>query len=91
MLDAHVVWDLKNDPEGNVQHIAEHGLSMSEVEDVLLNPDSAATFSRSSGEPIVFGYTTAGRYIAVVFEHVDDDPLTLYPVTAYDAPEPTGR
>jgi hypothetical protein len=22
----HVIWDLENDPAGNVQHIAEHGV-----------------------------------------------------------------
>jgi hypothetical protein len=38
-----------------------------------------------------FGYTSSGRYLAVVWEHVDDNPLTLYPITAYDAPDPEGR
>jgi hypothetical protein len=27
-------------------------------------------------------------YLAVVWEHVQEDPLTIMPVTAYDAPEP---
>ena len=39
------------------------------------------------GYPIVFGYTSTGRYLAVVFEHLDENPLTLRPITAYDAPE----
>ena len=84
MLDAQVVWDLDDDPDGNVQHIAEHGLSKEEVEDVLLNPANLTAVSRSSGNPIVFGETRTGREIAVVFEHIDDDPLTLYPITAYE-------
>jgi len=87
-LDTHVVWDMEDDPDGNVQHIREHGLSMDDVEDVLLDPHSEISVSRSSGEPIAFGYTSQGVYIAVVFEHIDDDPLTLYPITAYEAPEP---
>ncbi len=39
--------------------------------------------SVSSGRPIRFGYTHAGRYIAVVFEWID--AATVYPITAYDA------
>jgi hypothetical protein len=88
VFDAHVVWDLPDDPEGNVAHIAEHGITQDDVEDVLLNPESETALSRSSGQPITFGYTTDGRYIAVVWEHVMDNPLTMRPITAFDAPEP---
>jgi len=88
MLDAHVVWDLPEELEGNVGHIAEHGISQDEVEEVLFDPESDTTLSRSSGYMITFGYTAEGRYIAVVWEHIIDDPLTLRPITAYDAPEP---
>lgn len=91
MIDAHVVWDLEDDPDGNVQHILQHDLDMDEVEDVLLNPDNQVTVSRTTGNPIVFGYTGTGRYIAVLFELIDDDPRTLYPLTAYDVPTPRGR
>ena len=38
--------------------------------------------SRSSGRPIRFGYTVDGRYIAVIFEWIDE--ITIYPVTAYE-------
>ena len=44
--------------------------------------------SRSSSNNVTFGYTDGGRYLAVVWEHVQDDPLTIMPITAYDAPEP---
>lgn len=87
MLDVHVIWDLEDNPVGNVQHIFQHGLSMDEVEDVLLNPSNETAVSRSSGEPIVFGFTSTGRHIAVVYEHIDDNPWTIYPITAYDVPE----
>ncbi len=50
-----LIWDLDDDPEGNVQHIAEHDLTKEEVEDVLLNSDNLETESDSSGRPIVFG------------------------------------
>ena len=35
MRITRIVWDLDDDLEGNVQHIAEHGLTIEEVEDVL--------------------------------------------------------
>lgn len=38
--------------------------------------------SRSSDRPIRFGYTKDGRYVAVVFEWIDD--VTIFPVTAYE-------
>ena len=58
-----------------------------EMEEILHDRDAEDTTSKSSGRPITFGYTSSGHYLAVVWEHVDDDPLTIYPITAYDAPE----
>jgi hypothetical protein len=40
--------------------------------------------SQSSGRPITFGATSTGKYIAVVFDVVEEDPLSVYPVTAYE-------
>ncbi len=88
---VHIVWDLPDDPDGNVQHILDHGFTMDEVDEVLLNPNSTITESRSSGRPITFGYTSTGRYIAVVWEHITDDPFTMRPVTAYEVSEPKAR
>jgi hypothetical protein len=79
-----IIWDLDDDPDGNVQHIAQHDLTKEEVEDVLADPESRST-SRSSGFPVVFGSTSTGRYIAVVFEEIDAD--TAKPLTAYDVEE----
>jgi uncharacterized DUF497 family protein len=69
--------------DGNVQHCAEHDISPQEVEEVLENATDA-DISRSSGRPVVFGDTSTGRHLMVVFEFVDDD--TVYPVTAYEVP-----
>jgi hypothetical protein len=66
MNDAQIIWDLPDDPDGNVQHIAEHGITQEDVEDVLFDEDSQTTTSKSSGMPVTFGYTTSGQYIAVV-------------------------
>ena len=40
---------------------------------------------RSSGLPIVFGFTPDGRYILVLYEKFSD--VMVYPVTAYDVEE----
>jgi uncharacterized DUF497 family protein len=69
-------------PTGNVQHLAEHGVTSEEVRDVLTNPISTAV-SRRTGRPIAFGYTRAGRKLAVIYERVDR--MTVYPMTAFDA------
>jgi hypothetical protein len=81
-------WDLDDDPDGNVQHIAEHGLSKEEVEEVLAAPSSRGT-SDSSGLPLVFGWTSTGRYILVAVEDLGPDGIR--PVTAYDVPPPQAR
>ena len=36
---------------------------------------------------IVFGWTSTGKHIAVVFEILCDDPYYVKPFTAYEAPE----
>ncbi len=87
MTDVTIIWDREDDPDGNAQHIADHGITMGEVEEVLYDRDSEDTTSESSGRPITFGFTSTGRYLAVVWEHVEDDPLAIYPITAYDAPK----
>jgi hypothetical protein len=92
MKDAEIIWDLPDDPEGNVRHIEDgHDVTIDEVEEVLRNPRNPTTASRSSGERITFGDTATGKHIAVVWEHVLDDPLTIYPITAYPAPRPKSR
>jgi hypothetical protein len=75
-----VIWDTDDEPDGNVQHIEEHGLTKDDVEEVLFGAHELDN-SRSSGRPIALGFNAAGDYICVVFDWVDDD--TVYPVTAY--------
>jgi hypothetical protein len=83
MLDFTIIWDLDDDPEGNVQHIAEHDISVDEVEDVLRNPRNKTVRSRSSGRWVTFGWTSTGISIAAVWELANRDPKMVYPVTAY--------
>ena len=86
-----VIWDLEDDPDGNYVHIVvEHNVTQDEVDDVVGDPRNPTADSDSSGRPITFGWTRTGRYLAVVWELVSDDPYTIKPVTAYDVAPPAG-
>jgi uncharacterized DUF497 family protein len=74
-----IVWNYE--PGGNVEHIAEHGLTPEDVEWVICNPLEKKT-SRSSGRPVAVGYTSDGRLVLVAYEEIDE--ITVYPVTAYE-------
>ena len=76
----HILWDADDDPNGNVQHIADNYLTKDDVQWVLEHAVRHAK-SRSSGRRMLFGHTQADEYVAVVCEEVDDD--TVRPVTAY--------
>ncbi len=83
MSFGSIVWDLDDDPDGNVQHCAAHSVTKEEVEEVLENATDT-DISRSSGRPVAFGDTSTGRHLMVVYEEIDAD--TVYPVTAYEVP-----
>lgn len=74
-----IIWNYE--PGGNVEHIAENGLTPTDVETVICNPLETTT-SRTSGRPVVIGYAPDGRLILVVYEEIDD--ITVYLVTAYE-------
>lgn len=78
-----IIWDLDDDPEGNVQHCAEHGVSKEEVEEVLQNATDEDV-SDSSGRPVAFGDTSTGRHLMVGYDEIGED--SVYPVTAFDVP-----
>lgn len=83
MVFESIIWDLDDDPDGNVRHCAEHDVTKEEVEEVFQNATDADQ-SRSSGRPVVFGDTSTGRHLMVTYEEIDAD--TVYPVTAFDVP-----
>ena len=78
-----IIWN--EEPGGNVEHIDEHGLTIEDVEHVLAYYEGEDV-SHSSEYPCVFGYTPEGVHIVVVYELVDED--RIYPVTAFEVPEP---
>ncbi len=71
-----ILWDEPDDPDGNVQHIAEHGLTIDDVEEVLSNSTSEGTSASTRG-PCVWGYTLEGVYIIVVYEEIDQDTIRV--------------
>jgi hypothetical protein len=85
-----IIWDLEDDRDGNYWHICVegHGIAREEVEEVLTLHYETLSRSRSSGQPVAFGWTSSGKYVTVVFENVSDDPATVYPITAYEVPVP---
>ncbi len=89
MWQGTVIWDDPDDAEGNIAHIDQHGITADEVLDVLLAKEAADEISESTGLPIVFGPTSLGKYIAVVYEEYDDQ--TRRPVTAYEVPRPRAK
>jgi hypothetical protein len=93
MAAAEFIWDLEDDADGNYWHICVegHGVTQGEVEEVVNAHYDEAVESRSSGRPTAFGWTSSGKYVAVVFEVVDEEAPTVYPITAYEAPPPGKR
>jgi uncharacterized DUF497 family protein len=78
----NVIWDLDDDPGGNVEKVRQHGLTKEDVESALLDPVERGV-SRSSGRSLVRGFALDDRSIIVIFEEVDE--MTVYPVTAFEA------
>ncbi len=79
MTWIEVMWTDGRD--GNVQHIAQHGITPDEVEHVLANPIESDV-SETSGRPIVFGYTAGGRFLADVNEPIKE--TTVYPINSLE-------
>ena len=81
-MGATVIWD--DEPGGNVEHVAINGLTPEEVDSVLMDPNIPQQVSHSSGRPCKFGWTDTGKHIIVIWNGEDYDPLTNYPMTAYE-------
>ncbi|MHB1034974.1 MAG: hypothetical protein ACYC35_21675 [Pirellulales bacterium] len=62
-------------------HLAAHGVTPDEFEEVICDPDEVCQ-SRSSGRPVAFGETSTGKYLACVYELLDES--TVLPITAYE-------
>lgn len=81
---------LWNDGEdGNIRHLAEHGVTPEEAEHVVENPEGHGM--NRNGDPMAFGYTPAGRHLTVVYWFADEHATTVYVETAYDTPPRRSR
>ena len=85
-MDVTVIWD--DEPGGNVEHVAENGLTPEEVDEVLLDDSIPTAHTKATGRPCKFGYTSTGKHVIVIWDELSDDPRMIYPVTAYEVPEP---
>lgn len=65
----------------NICHLAEHGVTPEEFEEVVENARRNIK-SDSSGRPACIGITDAGRKLFCVFEFID--PIEVEPFTAYE-------
>jgi uncharacterized DUF497 family protein len=82
--DALIAWDEESDPVGNVQHIAQNGITMEEFEFILTDHRSQRGKSRSSGRATAWGILPDGREVVIVFDIESTNPLAIRPVTAYE-------
>lgn len=76
LVVKEVAWD-----EFNILHIAEHNVSVGEVEEVC--GGKIETYLGHSGRFMVIGKTAAGRILSVVLAQKSKG--VFYPVTARDA------
>lgn len=67
-----------------MEYLLLHDVSVEEFEEVVGSPDSVEQ-SRSSDRLVAFGSTSTGKYLACVYELLDD--ITILPVTAYEVEE----
>jgi hypothetical protein len=71
-----------HDADTGLPHIFGHGVSEAEVEQVLRGPGEDIPGTQNSR--LKLGQTSAGRYLQVVYVPDDDNPQSVFVVTAYD-------
>ncbi len=77
-----ILWD--HDRGGNVEHLAEHGVTPEEAEEVIgaYFDDREPSYSTPQYW-VVSGFTALGRFLLVVFEYLADEEIVI-PVTAFE-------
>ncbi|MEM6333827.1 MAG: DUF4258 domain-containing protein [Planctomycetota bacterium] len=84
MAELREVWWVEDDDCNAVAHIAEHGVTVEEVEAVLAKYFHERRLSRSgSGRWVTQGWTPSGRPLTVVFEFVEELGIALI-ITAFE-------
>ena len=80
-----IIWD--DEPGGNLEHLAEHGITPEEFEEILRDDRIKTGVSRKTKRPMKQGWTSTGKYIVIVWDEYDEDPRVIYPVTAFTPDE----
>jgi len=84
-----VDWDDPDHPTGNVEHVAEHGITQAEVESVLEGDGPEDARRTAPYRHTKEGWTTMGKYLVVVYESEESAGyIVVRPVTAYDVTPP---
>ena len=81
-------WDDPTDKEGNVFHIARHGVTTEEAEHLVLGKRNRVERSRSSSHWMTFGSTSTGKYLLVVWYAIGENPEVVRVVTSYEVERP---
>ncbi len=61
-----------------------HMASLKKEVELVFQNATDVDISRSSGRPVVFGDTSTGRHLMVVYEEIDAN--AVYPITSYEVP-----
>ena len=83
-MDATIIWDLADDPDGNVQ-TSESTTSRWRKPKMCCWSPQQPYHEPTSGLPTAFGWTSTGRH-SRSFTNSWTTTLELRPVTAYDVP-----
>jgi len=70
------------DADTGLPHISGHGVTEREVEEILHGSGEDVAGQRNSR--LKLGQTVAGRYLQVVYVPDEDDPRSVFVVTAYE-------
>lgn len=69
------------DPQTELPHIYNHGVSEAEVEDILQSPGEDRP--GREGSRVALGRTSGGRFLRVIYV-LDPEPDSLFVITAYN-------
>ena len=73
-----IIWDGENE-----EHIAQHGVTPDEFEEVVMNPLKSGRDTRHGADRhYAIGETAGGKRLRCVYEDIDG--ITIYPITAYE-------
>jgi len=73
-------WDYE--PGGNVEHLAEHGVSPDEAEQVVTYPDMVQVNRHHPDPMFAIGRTKPGRVLGVAYAHRDESTVVV--ITAFE-------